>query len=136
MEEHAQIVETANAIAAAIARQDTQTISELLAPDFLLRTPGGATISAPEFLSRVREIPVEILFVRLEQLQLDISPGGALVTGIQHAQMRADGEKFDALRPFADWFVKNSAGRWQLRIALDLPELPDMAEDEVVEIED
>lgn len=133
MEEHAQIVETAQAIAEAIARRDTHAIGQLLAPDFLLRTPGGPTISAPEFLSRVRQIAVEIKFVRLEQLELDISPGGALVTGIQHAQMYADGETFDALRPFADWFVKNSAGRWQLRIALDLPELPDLPHDEDVQ---
>ena len=127
MNEQTQIVDAAHAFATAIARQDTQALGELLAPGFLLRTPGGPTISAKEFIASTRAISVEIVFVRLEQLQVDLSETGALVTAIQHARI-VDGDTYDEQRPFAALFVKNRAGRWQVRLALDLPETP-QAED-------
>ena len=45
---------------------------------------------------------------------------GALVTGIQHARVRLDGELIEDTRPFADWLVKE-AGEWRLRAALEIP---------------
>lgn len=127
--EHEQIVEAAQAVAHAIARQDVRALTELLAPDFVLRTPGGPVMSSAEFIAKVGEINVEITFVRREQISVDISAAGALVSGIQHAQIREDGEKFDSHRPFADWFVKNRAGQWVLQHSLDLPE-PVLSDDD------
>jgi len=64
--------------------------------------------------------PHEIVFVKLESVQIDLVSDGALATGIQHARVRIDGQDIDDRRAFVDWFVK-SDGKWQFRVAVDLP---------------
>jgi ketosteroid isomerase-like protein len=126
MDDHAQIVDVAYALTAAIAHKDTPTLVALLSPDFVLRTPGGPGVNAAEFIAGVQEIGVEIVFVRLEQLVVDVQDGTALVTGVQHARIREGGEMLDELRPFANWFVRGASGAWRLRIMLDLSEAASM----------
>jgi hypothetical protein len=107
-------------VAAAIERRDVRALSGALAPGFLHRTPGGQSLDEETFLKGVAEIPGEIVFVRLVDLEVDLSEAGALATGIQHARVRIDGKEIDDRRAFADWFVARD-GRWQIRVALDLP---------------
>ena len=120
MDEPDQVLRAAMEIASAIERRDVDALASALAPGFLHRTPGGETRDADAFLRGIREIPGEILFVRLVSLAVDLSEGGALVTGIQHAQVRLDGKEIDDRRAFVDWFVKES-GRWRMCVAVDLP---------------
>lgn len=93
----------------------------MLAPDFVLRTPGADPTSAADFLAGIRALPAEIVFVRLEELEIDVHDSAAIATGIQHARVVVDGEQVDDRKPFVDWFVKH-AGQWKLRVALNLPE--------------
>ena len=118
--ERDRITEASWNMANGIARRDLASIRNLLAEDFVHRTPGGAGVEAEAFLRAIEQIPGEIVFVKLEQLEIDLSDRGALVTGIQHAQVRVDGELVDDRRAFVDWFVKES-GRWRFRAAVDLP---------------
>ncbi len=67
-------------------------------------------------------IPGEILGVRLECLAVDLSEAGALVTGIQRAKVRLDGQDIDDARVFVDWFVEID-GEWLLRAAVEPPGL-------------
>ena len=64
--------------------------------------------------------PAKYSFVRLPSLNVDLSEAGALVTGIQHAQVRIDGEDIDDCRAFVDWFVTHG-GSWRIRVAVDVP---------------
>jgi ketosteroid isomerase-like protein len=123
MDEHAKIIAAAQALVGAIAGRRADAVRNLLAPDFVLRTPGGGTVNASEFIRSIGEISAEILLIRLEEVAVDVFAHGALVSGIQYAQIRLEGETFHRRRPYADWFVKNAAGNWQVRVALDLPEL-------------
>jgi ketosteroid isomerase-like protein len=120
MDDRAQVIEASERMATAIARRDGRAIRALLAPDFVHRTIGGAATHVDEFLRAIEQIPGEIVFVRLERLELDISGSVALVSGIQRAQVRVDGQVVDDRRPFVDWFVKD-AGGWRIRVAVDLP---------------
>ncbi|MPZ20169.1 MAG: DUF4440 domain-containing protein [Luteitalea sp.] len=120
MDESQSVIRAAMQIADAIARRDTDAIVALLAPGFLHRTPGRETRDADAFVSGIREIPGEIIFVRVGSLEVDLSNAGALVTGIQHAQVRIDGKDIDDRRAFVDWFVKHG-GEWRIRVAVDLP---------------
>jgi ketosteroid isomerase-like protein len=122
MDDHAPIIEAAYALTTAIARKDAQSVAALLAPDFVLRTPGGAAVPAAEFIASVREIAADIVFVHLEQVVVDVFDQTALVTGVQHARIRVEDDELDELRPFANWFVRDGAGKWRLRLALDLSE--------------
>jgi ketosteroid isomerase-like protein len=113
-------------IADAIGRRDADAVVRWLAPGFIHRSPGSAGSDASSFAQAIRDIPGEILFVRLTAVEVDVSDAGALVTGIQHAQVRIEGTEIDDRRAFVDWFVKCD-GEWRILVAVDLPaaeELP------------
>jgi ketosteroid isomerase-like protein len=116
-----RIIAISHDLAAAIARRDAAAIAGLLAPGFTHRTHGGDVVRAEAFLAAVRTIPGDIEFVRVEELQVDVTPGGALVTGLQHARLRIDGQTLDDRRRFVDWFIQ-SAGEWRIQAAVDLPQ--------------
>jgi ketosteroid isomerase-like protein len=118
--EAAAVERVAQAIAAAIGRKDVGALARMLAPGFVYRTPSDAPRDAARFLAAIGQIPGDIVFVRLENMTIDVADGGAVVTGIQHAQVRVDGKAIDDKRPFVDWFVKHD-GEWLIRLALDVP---------------
>jgi ketosteroid isomerase-like protein len=120
MDDRDQIIEASEHMATAIARRDVSAIRALLAPSFIHRTIGGPTTDLDAFIRGIEQIPGDIVFVRLEQLEVDVAGSGALVTGVQHAQVRIDGKLVDDRRSFVDWFVKDS-GYWRIRVAVDLP---------------
>jgi ketosteroid isomerase-like protein len=120
MDDKDSIMEASLAMADAIARRDVDRVASLLAPGFVHRSPGGDSTDVESFLEGIRQIPGEIVFVRLERVQVDIAGGQALATGIQHARVRIDGQDLDDRRAFVDWFVKDE-GRWKFRVAIDLP---------------
>lgn len=121
MEEHAKIADAAHALAQAISRRDGGAIRDLVTPDFLLRTPGQSAADVDAFIAGIKQIPGEIVSVRLENLAIDVTAGGALVTGVQRAQLRLEGKWVDDVRPFVDWFVQAEGGRWRVRVAIDVP---------------
>jgi hypothetical protein len=120
MQERDRVIDVAEKVAAAIGRRDVAAIGELLSPDFVHRTHGGAGADRALFLAGIEQIPGEIVFVRLEQLVVDIAASWALVTGLQHAQVRVDGQVVDDRRGFVDWFVKQG-NAWRIQAAVDLP---------------
>jgi hypothetical protein len=120
MNEAGSVMEAALAMAEAIGRRDVQTVTSLLAPGFVHHVPGGASRDAETFITGIAQLPGEIVFVRLADVRVDLAEGGALVSGIQHARVRVEGEEVDDRRAFVDWFLKVPGG-WKLKIAFDLP---------------
>jgi hypothetical protein len=121
MDDRARITAAATELAQAIGRKDAATLDRLLASDFRLRAPGGTSTPRDAFIRAVCEIPAEVLSVTLTDLEIDLGDGAALVSGQQHARCRFHGEVIDEVRPFVDWFERTADGRWQVRVALDLP---------------
>ena len=120
MDDREQLIELSERLAGAISRRDVGEIRGLLAKEFVQRPAGGDAVEADAFLRGITQIPGDILFVRVEQLTVDVSGDAALVTGVQQAQLKIDGAVVIDRRPFVDWFVKE-AGGWRLRVAVDLP---------------
>jgi hypothetical protein len=120
MDDREQLLELSERLAAAISRRDVAGIRALLANGFVQRPAGGNAVEADAFLEGITQIPGDILFVKVAQLTVDVSGDGALVTGVQQAQLKIDGAVVIDRRPFVDWFVKE-AGDWKLRVAIDLP---------------
>jgi hypothetical protein len=119
--DHASLVmEAAGRVTEAIARRDVASLRRLLGPGFVHRQHGGPASDADAFLATVAAIPGAIRFVRLEHLEVDVGPHGALATGMQHAQLELNGELVDDRRGFVDWFVLVD-GAWRLQAAVDLP---------------
>jgi len=120
MDDGQRVLDAAQQVADSIARRDLEALSSLLAEDFSLWTAGEETRSAETFLAGIAQIPGEILFVRLEELEVNVHGAGALVTGFQRARLRIDGEEVEDRRSFVDWFVRVD-DRWLLRVAVDPP---------------
>jgi ketosteroid isomerase-like protein len=120
---HAAVEECARRIAAAIGARDTAMLATLLDEQFVHRAPGGAATDVRGFLEAIAAIPGEIVSVALEDLTIDVAGEAALATGIQHAQVRVDGQLVTDRRGFVDWFVKNG-DTWRIRVAVDLPAPP------------
>jgi ketosteroid isomerase-like protein len=118
MDDRAVLIELSERLAAAIGRRDVGAVGGLLANRFVQRHAGGEPVDAAAFLDGIANLPGEILSVKVEQLTLDIAGDGAIVTGLQHAQLRIDGELVDDHRSFVDWFVREG-GEWRLRAAID-----------------
>jgi ketosteroid isomerase-like protein len=114
------VADCARRIASAIGARDTATLATLLDDEFVHRAPGGAATGVTAFLEGVTAIPGEIVSVRLEDLAIDVAGGTALATGIQHAEVRVDGQLITDRRGFVDWFVK-TGDTWRIRVAVDLP---------------
>ena len=111
----------AHRIAGVISQRDAGVLAGILAPGFTYRGDGGQTTSDAEaFLEGIRTIPGEIAFVRLERVTIDIAGDAAMLTGIQHARVKVDGEIIDDRRGFADLFVKIDDA-WKLRAGADFP---------------
>jgi ketosteroid isomerase-like protein len=121
LEDVIQVSEAAHNLANAIACCDEKAMTVLLDKDFTLRTPGGESLDAEAFISGIRNICDSIIFVKLEDLHVDLTEASALVTGVQHARVRVKGKEVDDRRPFVDLFVRGSDGAWRVKLALDLP---------------
>src|SRR4029079_565035 len=83
------------AMADAIGKRDVATIATLVTTDFVHRSPGGEDAARARFLEGIRQIAGEIVFVKLESVQIDVVGDGAIATGIQHARGRIDGQDMD-----------------------------------------
>jgi len=120
MDDAQAVMDASRAMPDAIARRDVDTVATLLASDFVYRSHGGEATGSDPFLEGIRQIPGEIVFVKLESVQIDVAGDGAIAIGIQHALVRIDGQDIDDRRAFIDWFVRHDKV-WKLRVAVDLP---------------
>lgn len=123
MDDLTQIEIIVHALAAAIQAKDENALFSYLAPDFVLRQLGKDAVGANEFVSTVCSVDLELSFVRIEELAIDLTGDSALVTGFQHSQVKVNGRTVEDRQPFIDSFVKRD-GRWELRVVLDLSEEP------------
>ena len=73
-----------------------------------------------DFLAAITDIPGEIVGVTLDGVTVELHGDGAIAAGLQHAQVRVEGELIDDRRAFVDWFVRVGA-EWRIRAAVDLP---------------
>jgi ketosteroid isomerase-like protein len=120
VDDAAAVMRTSLLMADAIGKRDVAAIATLVTTDFVHRSPGGAATDRERFLEGIRQIPGEIVFVKLESVQIDVVGDGAIATGIQHARVRIDGQDIDDRRAFVDWFVRHDS-TWKFRLAVDLP---------------
>ena len=120
IDERERILATAIGIADAIGARDVTRLGALLSSDFVHRKAGAGATGAAAFLAATERLPGEILSVNLARVEIDMAGDCALVTGIQHARVRLDGELIEDTRPFVDWLIKES-GEWRLRAAVELP---------------
>jgi len=119
MDDRARLISLSEQLAGAIAKRDVTAVRAFLADGFVQRPAGGDAVDTETFLANITRIPGDILFVKVEQLTVDIWGDSAIVTGIQQARLEIDESVVNDRRAFVDWFVKETAD-WKLRTAVDL----------------
>jgi ketosteroid isomerase-like protein len=118
MSDHDELIGRSEALAAAIARRDVAAVRTFLAPGFVHRSAGGDATAAEAVLAGITQIPGDILFVKVEQITTDVAGDHAIVTGIQHAQLKVNDAVIVDRRRFVDLFVREG-GEWRVRVAVD-----------------
>src|SRR5215204_5110656 len=98
IDERERVLEAAVAIADAIGARDLARLRTLLSADFVQRRAGGGASGTDAFMATIERIPGEIVSVGLARVEIDMAGDGALVTGIQHARVRLEGELIDDTR--------------------------------------
>jgi ketosteroid isomerase-like protein len=115
-------------IMAAIKNKDTTTLEPLVGDDFIYRTHFGAESNKREFLKSIASFPLEILAIRGEELKVNVYGETAVITGVQHADVRTnEGKTEESAVAFTDVFVRRE-GKWLMVLAYGV-ELPSESEE-------
>jgi ketosteroid isomerase-like protein len=102
---------------AAIKERDAQTLSRILADDFIYRNPAGPDLTKAEFLHLVADLSVKILSIWGDGLKVKVYGRTAVLTGVQRSRAQgADGHDETGAQAFTDIFVRRK-GRWLLVLA-------------------
>jgi ketosteroid isomerase-like protein len=100
----------------AIRNKDAAALSTILDDGFVYRSPQGPDTFKTEFIKAVTSLPVKILSVWGEKLQVSIFGETAVLTGVQHARVEThDGEAVSSVA-FTDIFIKGLNG-WTMALA-------------------
>jgi ketosteroid isomerase-like protein len=111
------ILQAQRATMAAIRDKDVESLSLLVADEFVYRTPGVGETSKADFLRNISAVPVRILSVVGEDLRVNVYGEIAVLTGIQHATFEtSDGKTGSDTSAFTDVLAKRN-GRWLLVLA-------------------
>ncbi len=107
----------------AIKTKDATTLANFVADDFVYRTHFGAESDKSEFLKSIASIPVEIISMRGDELNVSIYGDVAVLTGVQRAVARVpESQPEESAVAFTDVFVRRD-GCWLMVLAYGV-ELP------------
>lgn len=101
----------------ALERKDADLFAEVLAEDFVCRSPGQEDQDRPTFIATLTAIPLTILSISSEEIAIQLVGDVAVLTGTQIAQMRLpNGETVSERLALANIFLHNG-GRWEMILA-------------------
>lgn len=107
----------------AIKNKDAPSLAPMVADDFVYRTHFGAEADKTAFLNSIASMPLEIIAMRGEELNVNVYGDTAILTGVQVAEAKPpEGEPEEGAVAFTDVFVRRD-GRWSLVLAYAV-ELP------------
>jgi hypothetical protein len=101
----------------AIRKKDAPTLGRILDDQFVYRSPHGTDVCKADFIEAVTGLPVMILSIWGEHLQVNIYGEAAVLTGVQHAKvLTEDGTEAVSSVAFTDVFIKRLNG-WAMALA-------------------
>jgi uncharacterized protein (TIGR02246 family) len=112
---------------AAIQSRNIEQLEEILAEDFVYRSPGKDELDREAFLQNIAAIPAEILSVNGSEQRVSAFGDVAVLTGVQRSTVRLDdGREVANAVAFTDVFVRRD-GRWAMVLAFGV-EMPGRSE--------
>ena len=110
----------------ALQRKDTDLFLEVLAEDFICRSPEQEAQDRSTFIATLTSIPVTIVNISAEAIAIRVFGEVGVLTGIQIAHMRLPNEENIAERLALTNVFQRTDGLWQMILAHPVP-LPDKA---------
>jgi ketosteroid isomerase-like protein len=111
---------TEQAIMAAIRARDVTALAALVTDDFVLRMPGQPDADKQAFLAGIGAIPGEIVGVEGAELDVRVVGDVGVISGLQIARVRVEGQEIEDRGVFVDLFVRRN-GRWIMQFAYSSP---------------
>lgn len=101
----------------AIRKRDEVALGRILDEGFVYRSPNGPDADKAEFIRAVVGLPVKLLAVWGENLEVNTFGETAILTGVQRAQVETDdGKEAISSVAFADIFIKRE-NNWTMALA-------------------
>ena len=101
----------------ALQQKDADLFTQVLAPDFVCRSPGREDQDRAAFIATLTSIPFPIAGIRGEAIAIRVVDDIAILTGTQLAQMRLPNGATVPQRLALTNIFQNIAGRWQMILA-------------------
>ena len=105
----------------ALQCKDADLFMEVLAEDFVCRSPGQEDQDRVTFIATLTSIPLTILNVNGEGLAIHLVNDVAVLTGIQVAQMRLPSEKIISQQLALTNIFQRKDGLWRMILAHPVP---------------
>ena len=101
----------------ALQRKDAALFMQVLAEDFVCRSPGEADQDRTAFIAALTSVPLTILDVKGEAIGIRIVDGVAILTGTQIAQMRLPNGETISERLALTNIYQDVGERWKMILA-------------------
>ena len=97
----------------AYKHRQIQSLSSLLAEDFILTVEDGNTYGKAGYISHTADSSVHVLVAEMSDLRVRVHGDAAVVTGSYHEKGDSAGKPYEYHDRFTDVWIKNG-GSWQV----------------------
>jgi uncharacterized protein (TIGR02246 family) len=105
----------------ALQNKDRQDFEQLLADDFVSRSPGQPNQGRAEFIDTLTGFPTQVHSIGSDNLEVHVWGDIAVVTGVQFAQLKLpDGQEKVNMIAITNIFQEQQ-GHWVLKLAHAIP---------------
>jgi uncharacterized protein (TIGR02246 family) len=101
----------------ALQHKDAERFAQVLAADFVCRSPGEPDQQRTAFIATITNMPLTVVSVTAEQIAIQLFDKLAVLTGTQVAHMLLpNGEQLSERLALTNVF-RQTAGQWQMALA-------------------
>jgi ketosteroid isomerase-like protein len=100
-----------------LQNKDASILNEIIAEDFVLRTPNEPNQNKTEFIESLLRAPIRVHSIGSDDLQAHIFASVAVITGVQSAQIELPDARVIADRIAITNVLQQRDGRWLIKLA-------------------
>lgn len=101
----------------ALQRKDADLFREVLADDFVCRSPGQSDQNRTAFITTITRLPLTVVSVAAEQMAVQLFDTVAVLTGTQVAHLQLPNGSQVAERLALTNVFRRTGGQWQMVLA-------------------
>lgn len=111
------VLQTQNQFWAALKDKNSQAFEQILAEEFVSRSPKQSNQTRTEFINTLTSFPAKVLSVGSDNLEIHIFDGVAVVSGVQSAQVQLPDGQIIANTIAITNILQQQDGKWIMKLA-------------------